>query len=103
MKIIQGFQVAKSVLSRQAPRKLAGGDDRERAVREIVNDVATRGDAAVLEYTQKFDGVAPATWEVSKEQISTAYQQVDEVLLSALKMAAERIHTFLFLNTWNPL
>ncbi|MCK4863594.1 MAG: histidinol dehydrogenase, partial [Dehalococcoidales bacterium] len=57
MKIIEGYKSAKSLLSRQTPQESPDGDDRERVVRQIVNDVRDRGDAALFEYTEKFDGV----------------------------------------------
>ncbi|MFC1933197.1 histidinol dehydrogenase [Chloroflexota bacterium] len=94
MKIIEGFQSAKSILSRRAPKEVFGGDDREQAVRQIINDVRDRGDAALFDYTSKFDGVKLTSLEVSKKQIAGAYQQVDAELVSALKLAAERIGAF---------
>ncbi|MCK4273743.1 MAG: histidinol dehydrogenase, partial [Dehalococcoidales bacterium] len=94
MKIIEGFESAKLILSRQTPKESPGSDDRERVVRQIVNDVRDRGDAALFEYTEKFDGVKLASLEVDKERIDRAYQEVDAGLLSALKLAAERITTF---------
>jgi len=94
LKIVKGFEAAKSALSRQAPRELIGGDEREQSVRDIINDVAQRGDAAVLEYTRKYDGVAPKTWEVDKEQIASAYDKIAPDLLEALKLAAKRIRSF---------
>jgi len=94
LEIIEGFQSAKSALSRQAPREMSGVDDREQAVRQIIDDVRDRGDAALFDYTLKFDGVKLTSLEVSKEQIASAYREVDSELISALKLAAERIHSF---------
>ncbi len=94
MKIIEGFESAKPVLSRQTPKESPDSDDRERVVRQIVNDVRDRGDAALFEYTEKFDGVKLASLEVDKERIDRAYRQVDAGLLSALKLASERITAF---------
>ena len=94
MKIIKGFKEAKSMLSRQAPSELMGGDEQEQAVRDIINDVAHRGDKAVLEYTKKFDGVAPKTWEIDKEEIAGAQEKIPPDLLDALKLAARRIRSF---------
>ncbi|MFC1987132.1 histidinol dehydrogenase [Chloroflexota bacterium] len=94
MKIIEGFQSAKSVLSRQAPKEVFGGDEREQAVRQIINDVRDRGDKALFEYTLKFDNVKLTSLEVSKKQITDAYREVDSELLSAIKLAAERIRSF---------
>ena len=108
MLIIEGFEAAKSALSRQAPaelyplspalrqrvREMFGTDNPEEAVRQILNDVRSKGDAALLDYTLKIDGVKLASLEVSKKQITSAYQEVDDELLSALKLAAERIRSF---------
>jgi histidinol dehydrogenase len=94
LKTIKGFKKSKSVLSRQAARELIGGDEQEQTVRDIINDVAQRGDEAVLEYTKKFDGVAPKTWEVDREQISKAHEKIAPDLLDALQLAAKRIRAF---------
>jgi len=108
LKIIDGFQSAKAVLSRQAPtefypvssatrqriKELFGTDDPEQAVRQIINEVRSRRDAALFDYTLKIDGIKLTSLEVNKEQITSAYQQVDAELVSALKLAAERIRSF---------
>ena len=94
MRIIKGFQSAKQALSRQVPQDLLGIDDREQAVREIISEVRRKGDAALYAYTLKFDGVKLISLEVSNEQIRSAYHQVDSELVSALKLAAERINSF---------
>ncbi len=94
MRIIEGFPSAKLALSRQAPGDLSGTDDREQVVRQIINEVRDRGDAALFNYTQKFDGVKLTSLEVSKDQMADAYRQVDSELVSALKLAAGRIRAF---------
>ncbi|MDH5695165.1 MAG: histidinol dehydrogenase [Dehalococcoidia bacterium] len=109
MRIIEGFQPAKSVLSRQpgiefsldSPalrqrvKKIFGAEiNPEQAVRQILDEVRSRGDAALLDYTWKIDGVRLSSLEVSKKQIASAHQEVDDELVSALKLAAERIRSF---------
>ncbi len=62
----------------------------QNAVRKILADVRKRGDAAVREYTRKFDGVMPKQYPVTEdflEKISSARAQ-------ALRAAHERIRTF---------
>jgi histidinol dehydrogenase len=62
----------------------------QRAVRGIIADVRKRGDAAVREYTKKFDGVAPSEHAVSPRCLdSIPRDQAD-----ALRMAHERIRAF---------
>lgn len=93
MIFIEGFQSAKSALSRQAPFKFYESD-LEQAVRQIVDEVRNRGDAALRDYTLKFDGIELVSLEVSKEEIASAYREVDSELLSALRLAADRIRSF---------
>ena len=108
MKIIEGFAPAKSALSRQAMaesypispalkrrlKELFGTEDPEQAVRQIIGEVRHKGDAALLDYTLKIDGIALTSLEVSKQQIDNAYQEVAAELVAALRLAAERIHSF---------
>ncbi len=62
--------------------------------RQIIEDVRRRGDAALFEYTSKFDRAKLTSLEVSRSQIKRAYREVDAKLVSALKLAAERIRAF---------
>ena len=94
MKIIEGFSQAKAALTRQSLKGVPAADDREKTVKEIIRDVRVRGDAAVLEYTEKFDGVKLTSLEVDKAEIDRAYRELDKELLAALKLAAERITAY---------
>jgi len=94
MKIIEGYDKAKPLLSRQAVPVSGDDVEREQAVRQIVDDVRRRGDAALFEYTQKFDGVKLASLEVLPEQIHRAYREVDKELIAAMKLAAARIASY---------
>lgn len=95
MKIIKGFEAAKIALSRRGPSADAlETDEREQTVRQIIENVRRRGDAALRDYTLQFDGVRLTSLEVSKRQITGAYRKVDAELVSAMKLAAERISSF---------
>jgi len=108
LEVIEGFPSAKSVLARQAVaelypisallkrrlKELFGTDDPEPAVRQIINEVRNRGDEALFDYTLKIDGIRLSSLEVSNQQIAGACQEVDSGLLSALKLATERIRSF---------
>ena len=110
MKVIEGFPSAKSVLSRHAPAELFpvspalrervdnmfGTGDPEQAVRQIINEVRRRGDAALFDYTSRIDGIELTSLEVSKQQIADAYGEVDSELVSALKLAADQIRSLRF-------
>ena len=94
MKIVEGFELTKSLLSRQGPAVIVDGDKQEQKVRQVIADVRNRGDSALKEYTLKFDGIEIESLEVSKQQIRNARHQVDAELISALELAAERIRSF---------
>jgi len=109
VRIIEGFEPAKSALSRQpgAEFPMASPALRQKikevfgteispgqAVRRIIDEVRRRGDAALFDYTLKIDRVKLTSLEVSKQQIASAYQEVDKELVSALKLAAKRIRSF---------
>ena len=118
MVIIEGFQAAKSRLSRQvlaefyqvSPslkrriKEVFGAEiEPEQAVRQIIGEVRDRGDEALFEYTLKLDKAKLTSLEIDKQQISHAYQEVEPELVSALKLAAERIRSFHLLqkdNIW---
>lgn len=66
----------------------------EEAVRRILADIRQRGDTALVEWSERLDRVTPTTLVVSAQQIAAAYQQVDRDLVTAMKVAAQRIETF---------
>jgi len=63
-------------------------------VQAILADVKARGDAAVREYTLKFDKAALESFEVPREEIDEAFLQCDTGLILALRNAADNIWNF---------
>ncbi len=94
MKIIEGFTQVKPLLSRQALSGLWDDSAHEQSVRQIIEDVRRRGDAALFDFTQKFDGVKLTSLEISKDKIKRAFREADKELISALKLAAARITAY---------
>jgi histidinol dehydrogenase len=70
--------------------------DVEAAARAIVDDVAGRGDAALIEATARFDRLTldAKNLRVSAAEIEAAVKACDAVTLDALKFARNRIETF---------
>ena len=67
------------------------------AVASIIADVRARGDAAVLDYTAKFDGAAPgspAAMRVTADEIAAARDACASDVLAALGLAAGRIRDY---------
>ncbi|MCP5364353.1 MAG: histidinol dehydrogenase [Hyphomicrobiales bacterium] len=65
-------------------------------VAEILADVRTRGDDAVLEYTRRFDRIelTPETMRVSKNDLEEALGACSPEVVKALHLAADRIVAF---------
>ena len=70
----------------------AGLDDAIAVVAPIVSDVRERGDEAVLEWTERFDGPRPDGFRVSAEAIRDA--TVDGDVLVALRAMIRAVRTF---------
>ena len=67
-------------------------DDAIEAVAPIVADVRARGDAALVEWTERFDGPRPDGLRVSAERIEAA--RVDDDVLEALRRMIHAVRRF---------
>ncbi len=73
------------------------GRDVEEAVAGIIADVRGRGDAALLDYTRRFDRMevdSVVALQVSEAEFDKAFAQVRDDDLAALKLAVERVARF---------
>ena len=70
--------------------------DVEAAVRIIVNDVARRGDEALVDYTRKFDrlDLARTGMKVTADEIAAAAKACSRETLDALEFARARIEAY---------
>ncbi|MDQ5828372.1 MAG: histidinol dehydrogenase, partial [Actinomycetota bacterium] len=64
------------------------------AARSIVEDVRQRGDAALLEYTERFDGVRPGSIRVPRGEIARAHAALPPKVEESLKVAIENVREF---------
>ncbi len=64
------------------------------AATNIVEAVRERGDAALKEFTQRFDGVELESFRVSNAAIDEAIAKVDPTVAKALQKAANQIRDF---------
>ncbi len=76
--------------------KREAAQDVEQAVRDIIADVAARGDRALFELTVKFDRVdlAKAGLRVAAAEIDAAEKSCDRNAIAALKLARDRIEAY---------
>ncbi|MDN3645866.1 histidinol dehydrogenase [Pontixanthobacter aestiaquae] len=66
-------------------------------VSSILRDVRSRGDAALVDMTQRFDQHSLSgddDWSVSAEQCKAAFDDLEASLRDALQLAADRIRTY---------
>jgi len=66
-------------------------------VDRIIADVRTRGDAALMEYTSRFDGWAPAdaaALQIPAGRLAQAWAGIEPAQREALQHAAERIRAY---------
>jgi histidinol dehydrogenase len=108
LEIIEGFPQAKAALSRKVTadfhrvspplrkrlKEMFGTGEPEEAVRQIITEVRSGGDRALIELTSRIDGVRLDSLEVGRQELTSAYQKVEPELVAALKLAAERIAAF---------
>ena len=68
----------------------------EETVKNIVNDIHSRRDAALFEYTEKFDHakINADNVRVTEAEIEVAYTQVDAKLLETIRKAIVNIRTY---------
>ncbi len=80
----------KEILKR--PTQTVG--DIEEIVKSVFRDVESKGDIALKEYTQKFDGVSLDYLAVSDEEIMRSEERVSADLKEAIALAKSNIETF---------
>ena len=69
----------------------------EQRVADILADVQQRGDAAVLEYTQRFDGLQAGTvaeLELTQAEMKVAFDAIPAAQREALQAAARRVRSY---------
>ncbi len=63
-------------------------------VKEIFEDVSKNGDEALKRYTKRFDNVDLRTFDVTKEELKNAQNDVSNELKDAIKLAERNIKIF---------
>ena len=96
---------AQALKQRVMARSQLQKEDVAQKVHEIVQRVRTEGDAALFEYTRRFDGaeIGPQNVQVTRAEIGAAYAAAEPAWLEAMKEAVRRItdfHQKQKQNTW---
>ncbi|MGR5119342.1 histidinol dehydrogenase [Vibrio astriarenae] len=80
-----------SILERPA---ITEGANITAAVSEVIGQVRAKGDEALLELTEKFDGVKPSSIRVSEQEIDEASARLSAEMKQALEQAYANIAKF---------
>ena len=75
-------------------RDIRAEEDVGAAVDAVIAAVRQRGDRALLEYTERFDGVKLTDLEVTAAEIDAAWDALDDDFKTTLTMAADNIRRF---------
>ncbi|MEM6554624.1 MAG: histidinol dehydrogenase [Pseudomonadota bacterium] len=65
-----------------------------KTVEEILEDIDSRGDAAVRDLSEKFDAWSPESYRLTREEIDACYQELDEQAISDIRFAQEQVRNF---------
>jgi sulfopropanediol 3-dehydrogenase len=79
---------------RSAATKLAADTQVRATVEAIIADVESRGDAAVLEYSQKFDKWQPAAFRLTQAQVDDCVATLTPQAVADIKFAQAQIRRF---------
>ncbi len=69
----------------------------QKTVADIIDDIRARGDAALIEYTNKFDRMAVSSMaelELTQQQLQQALDTLPQAQREALLVAAERVRAY---------
>ncbi len=98
MQIVRLDQVSRERLQQILRRSSAEvfASDRMAHVLAIIEDVQRRGDEAIVEYTQRYDGVSltPERLRVDRAEVAQAYEAVDDGLRAALAASIDRARRY---------
>ena len=61
---------------------------------DILEEIDTRGDAAVRELSEKVDCWSPESYRLTREEIDACYQELDEQAISDIRFAQEQVGNF---------
>ena len=84
------------LLENMLKRSPASYPEQEKAVSDILENVRARKDAALFEYTSRFDKVeiTADTIKVTEQEVQEAYDAIDPELIEVIRKALVRIRSF---------
>jgi histidinol dehydrogenase len=80
--------------ARLASRSVALDAELLAQVGSIIDDVRRRGDAALIDYTRRFDGVELRELRIGEEALRRSAAKADDEVVAALRVAIESVRVF---------
>ena len=78
-------------LKNELSRSQFSHDDVNIIVKNILDDVKSRGDQALYDYNKKFDNVSLSSLQVTEKEIEDAFNRLDKELLDVIRYSHENI------------
>ena len=95
LRCVRDVQQAEAELQRLTRRTKSGQQKEvQERVESILTAVRERGDAALCEFTERFDGFRPDPVAVPQQQLEQAWKDLPDNLRDALELAHRRISEF---------
>lgn len=88
---LRGRLPAPATLRGMLPRVEVDVDEVAYQVAPVIDAVGNRGVAAVLELTERFDGVRPASIRVPANALRTEVEQLNPAVRAALEVSIARV------------
>lgn len=82
------------LLNRLEARSVAFDPELMKGVSAIVDEVRARGDAALIDYTARFDGVELQDLRIDEQTLNRSADKVEPRVLAALRVAIENVRAF---------
>lgn len=92
--VTEGGASAREYVKLLKERNREAGLKVENAVAEILDTVRRDGDSAVRMYADRFDGGAPESLELPRDQVEALAEKADPLFVESLKKAAANIRDF---------
>ena len=93
-RLVVTCRLTSGALALRRPVQQDTAEELQDRVRDIIADVRARGDAALLEYTRRFDGVDLATIEVGTAEFAAAERALNAEQRKALERAIANVRRF---------
>ncbi|RWZ51826.1 histidinol dehydrogenase [Labedella phragmitis] len=88
---LRGRARDRATLRRLIPRPILDIDVASSSARDLIGDVSERGESALLEQSERFDGVRPQHVRVNADAIDAALAALDPAVRAALEEAIRRV------------